>query len=495
MAKDGREGSRNKAKHAKDNSPGPWTKWTETDPAERCIRFIQTYCRAPKGIGFGKPLVLSDWQKAWIRQVFAKGVLAAVMQLPRGNGKSTLAAAIAVWALFDITDSGSPQIPIVATTVGQAMRSVYSVAVSMVAAEPELESRSIKYSAIGNSRIYVPATEGEMFPISADVDGLQGLDPTLAVCDEVGFIPIETWDSLLLASGKRPTSLVFGLGTPGLDRNNALFHLRSLVQEGAVLPGFVFKEYSAPVGCEVSDRKAWRQANPALDAGYLQESALETALTLSPEGHFRVFRLAQWVDGIESWLGADGRSVWQALEDRYDFVLKGGTWVGVDVGIKRDSTAVVAVQKRPDGRLHGIAKVWIPTDETPVDVTDVMQYIRELAEKYQLGAVSYDPRFFDVPAKMLFDAGIPMVEIPQSVERMTAVIGGLYELIRGGGVSHDGDPVFETQVLNAVPRFNERGFTLAKGKSRGRIDAAIAFGLAVDRAQHPGKPRAPLAVA
>ena len=34
-----------------------------------------------------------------------------------------------------------------------------------------------------------------------------------------------------------------------------------------------------------------------------------------------------------------------------------------------------------------------------------------------------------------------------------------------------------------MPRFNEHGFTLAKGKSRGRIDAAIALALAVDRVQ------------
>jgi hypothetical protein len=39
-------------------------------------------------------------------------------------------------------------------------------------------------------------------------------------------------------------------------------------------------------------------------------------------------------------------------------------------------------------------------------------------------------------------------------------------------------------VLNAVPRYNERGFTLQKSKSRGRIDGAIALALACDRAIH-----------
>jgi phage terminase large subunit-like protein len=139
-------------------------------------------------------------------------------------------------------------------------------------------------------------------------------------------------------------------------------------------------------------------------------------------------------------------------------------------------------------------KLWIPTKDEPVDVTDVMGYLRDLARDYQLGAISYDPRFFDVPAKMLYDSGLPMVEVPQTVERMTPIVGDLYELVRTRGVTVDDDRGFEQQVLNAIARLNERGFTLAKGKSRGRIDAAIAFALAVDRIRHREKPRPKLFV-
>jgi phage terminase large subunit-like protein len=157
----------------------------------------------------------------------------------------------------------------------------------------------------------------------------------------------------------------------------------------------------------------------------------------------------------------------------------------VDVGIKRDSTAVVAVQRGEDDRLHATGRFWVPTADEPVDVTDVMGHIRELAAAYDVQAVSYDPRFFDVPAKMLADEGLPLVEIPQSVERMTGVLGSLLELVKRGEIRHDGDTVLTTHVLNAVARINERGFTLQKSKSRGRIDGVIALGLAVDRALRP----------
>lgn len=486
---------RNASKKVENTEEAPWFSWKETNRANRAIKFIETFCTLPKGYGAGKKMRLANFQKEWLSRVLVSDCNSAVMSLPRGNGKSTFLAALAVWALFDSDpEVGTPQIPIVATTMGQAIRSVYSVAIAMVEKEKELSSRSIRYSAIGAQKLLVPYNGGEMFPVSSDVDGLQGLDPSLAVCDEIGFQSQDSWDSLLLASGKRPNSLVVGIGTPGLDRENALFRLRKTVYEGGEIPGFIFTEYAADHGLPVADQEQWYKANPALAEGYMNINALHTALRASPESSFRIFRLGQWVDGVENWLGADGRAVWDALVDKYAFVDHAPTWIGVDVGIKRDSTAVACVQYRPDGRLHCKVKLWVPTKDEPVDVTDVMQHVREMCDRYKVGAVSFDPRFFDVPATMLHDEGIPMVEIPQSVERMTGIIGSAYEIIGRKEISHDGDESFTTQVLNAVPRFNERGFTLQKSKSRGRIDAAIAMSLAVDRATHKTKPRPKIVV-
>jgi phage terminase large subunit-like protein len=227
-------------------------------------------------------------------------------------------------------------------------------------------------------------------------------------------------------------------------------------------------------------------------------SALELDRRLAPEGHFRIFRLGQWWDGVDSWLGPNGRAIWDGLANPYEFVDGAPTWAGVDIGLKHDSSAVVTIQRRPDeeghptGRLHMICKLWLPRTDEPVDVTGVMQYLRDIDAAYDLQEVSYDSRFFDVPAKYLADEGLVMSEIPQSLERMTMAVGGLYEAILGGTVTHDGDQAFTAQVMNAQPRFNERGFTLAKGKSRGRIDAAVAAALAVDRVQRqePAPPEA-----
>lgn len=487
-------GRGNSARRVRNPTPGPWVDWKVTNRAARCIKFIQSYCRPPKGEGWGKTMKLAPWQKAWIREMFAPGIRSAVMSLPRGQGKSTLSAAIAVWALFDDTSTGAPSVPIIATTVGQAARSVYDVAVAMVNAEPELADRSLVFTAIGNSRVFVPFTGGTMFPMANDVDGLQGLDPSVAVADEIGFQPVLSWDSLVLASGKRQNSLVLGLGTPGLDRNNALWNLREKVMAGVAIPGFVYKEYAADPGCKIDDLAQWKKANPALKSGFLKVDALRLSLAMSPESHFRVFRLGQWHEGTDNWLGPDGAAIWDALEDPYELVKGAPTWVGVDAAITRDTTAVAAAQLRKDGRIHISVRIWTPKVDEPVDLNDVMAYIRTLADTYKVGAVAFDPRFMDWPAKVLYDEGIPMVEVPQSVERLTPVIGDLWTLIKEGGLSHDKDPLFRSHVLNAIARPNERGFTLSKGKSRGHIDGAIAMALAVDRVRNKGKPKPPVVV-
>jgi phage terminase large subunit-like protein len=283
------------------------------------------------------------------------------------------------------------------------------------------------------------------------------------------------------------------MGTPGVNEDNALFSVRES-HRAEVLERFYFREWAADVGCRIEDRRQWRKANPAIGSHFLRESALLTDLRSMPSARFRIFRLGQWVRGFEGWLGEDGGPVWDQLEQPYPLVKDAPTWVGVDAAITRDTTAVVAVQVRDDGRMHAQAKFWVPKTDEPTDIGEVMTYVRRLADDYKVGAVAFDPRFMDWPAKLLHDEGIPMVEISQGVDRMTPVIGDLYTLIREGGITHDGDPLLRAHVLGAIARQNERGFTLKKADSRGHIDGCIALALAVSQYRGRKPIRAPVVV-
>ncbi len=477
----------------KDTSEPPWYRWREKDPAKRCIRFIETYCRSPKGVGYGKPIKLAEFQKDWITEILQPGIRQAVLQAPRGQGKSTLLAAIALWATFDRNATGQPIVPIMATTVGQAARAVYDVACKMVAAEPELDNRALVYTAISSAKIVVGYNDGECFPVANDVDGLQGLDPTCAIVDEIGFQPLASWQAMVLAGGKRERSLVVGIGTPGVDRSkSALWHLREIFREGRSPDGFSFTELSAPDDCDYRDEANWLIANPAIVEGYLSIDALRTDVAMSPESDFRMFRLGQWVEGVDCWLGVDGAKVWRALKSNYKLKPGADTWVGVDIGLKHDTTAVVVGQRRPDGVLHTTAKIWQPTEDQVIDVSAVMAYLRQLDLGYNLIEIAYDPRHFELPATALADEGLPMVEFPQSPERMVPACGSLYEAIMRLEISHNGTADYERHILNAIATYTDStGFRLSKKNSRGKIDAAIALALCHDRAQHPAPKKAP----
>lgn len=482
----------NAGKRIADPTPGPWMAWKGLSRHARAIRFMETYCVTAKGYRAGELIQLADFQKEWLEEVLAQGVRAAVESIPRGNGKSTFKAALGCWAGFDPGESGDPQVPIIATTIKQGTKTIYGPLLRMIELHEDLANRAKVYTAFTDQKVRIPFCNGEIFPISDDPDGLQGLDPSLGMVDEIGFLSIESWASLLLATGKRPDSLIIAIGTPGFSQESALWHIRENPS-----PEVHYTEFAADPGCDKKDRVQWAKSNPAYVAGFKGEKAFTVALSL-PESLFRIFQLGQWVFGTEGWLGTEGLQIWNSLSDPFHFVSKAPTWAAVDMSRSRDSTALVAVQRRLDGRLHAKARIWYPKDGVSgvIDGFEVMEAIRDLDREYDLQECAFDPRFMEERAAMLAADRVAMVEFPQSVERMTPATGALYEMMKTGQITHDGDPEFRKQVLNAQINLNQRGFTLKKKTpgSSDKIDAAVALSMAVDRALHTKAPRPKLAV-
>src|SRR4051794_5046735 len=107
-------------KRAVDPTAGPWSRWRSRSRAARCVRFIEAYCMLPKGHGAGSLMSVARFQREAIEAAYEDGVRAFGMMVPKGNGKSTLLAGMALHALFDPPeDVGQPQIPIVAVALHQ----------------------------------------------------------------------------------------------------------------------------------------------------------------------------------------------------------------------------------------------------------------------------------------------------------------------------------------------------------------------------------------
>jgi phage terminase large subunit-like protein len=330
--------------------------------------------------------------------------------------------------------------------------------------------------------VEVPSTGAIYRVLSADAKLQQGLNCSTAILDEVHVQPNEElFDALSLSMGARKDPHIIGITTAGFDPDTLCGRLynygKRVISGDQVDERFGMWWWEAPEGCLVSDRDGWAAANPNLAEGLLDLEDMEVSMNQTAEVAMRRYRLNQWVrtDG-ESWLPP---GAWELC--RSDMQLKPDlpTFVGVDMALKHDSIAVVIAQPQ-DGRVVVRAKIWHP-DANAMDVSAVEQHIRDINREFNVVENAYDPAFFQRSAEVLSENHV-MVEFPQSAARMIPACGNLYELIVNQVIAHDGDPMFADQVLSAAQRQTESGWRLSKGKSKRKIDAAIALAIASDRA-------------
>lgn len=280
-----------------DASVPPWRYWRTRSRANRAIRFIEEYCRVPTGYREGKPIRLHRFQKQVIHALLADGATVGGWQVCRGNAKSTLTAALGLWALCD--EPGAPQVPLIAHDMKHAERTLFWPIQRMIRlADDELRNRVHVFTASGDKRVACWWNDGMLLPLPADDDKLQGLNPTMAIIDEAQTVPTSVYWTVRQGGGKRPESLIILIGTPGDKLDCALYQYRRLHLEGG---GGVWLEHSAPREADPFDPATWRLANPALAAGFLREDVIadEAQMArLDPEAEraLRTYRLGQWPD-------------------------------------------------------------------------------------------------------------------------------------------------------------------------------------------------------
>jgi phage terminase large subunit-like protein len=450
--------------------------------------FAQRYVRVPRGHGALKPLRIRPWQKELVGSVFDQTPQprVGVWCLPRGNGKSTKCAALGLWDLYLGQEGAS--VVVVACDERQA-GIIFGIAARMVELHPELSDRAQVFK----DRIVIPARGASFQVLPAEARRLEGLDPSLALVDEIGRVDQETWEVICLASGKRERSVVVGIGTPGPDPDNVLAQLRAHADEDD--PSFVWREFSAasfedhPVDCE----HCAQLANPAL-GDFLALDGLRAVLPpKTRELSYRRARLCQFVTGgAEQWIT---REVWDGCKEPARNIPNGAPVVlALDGSFSGDATAVIAVSVEIRPRVE-VVGVWEPqSDPTArVDVLAVEESIRQAARRWRLQELCADPFLWTRTMAVLQDEGLPVVEHPQTAARMAPATQQLTEAIHNREISHPGDARLTAHVLNATIRDDARGHRLSKinRNSKRRIDAAVALVMAHSRAKWWASQRPP----
>ncbi len=425
-------------------------------------------------------MVLREWQRELIRGAFGEPrPRLALWSLPRGQGKTTLAAALGLNALFSGEEGA--RVYVVAVDERQA-RLTFDAAVRMV----ELSEPLSKRVQLFKDKIVVPRTGSVFQVLSATPANLEGLDPSLMILDEIGVIDRRTYEVAALASGKRESSLTLCIGTPSPDASDSvMYDLRAAALANPGDRSMYFREFAAPDGCEIDDESAWALANPAL-GDFLHADAMRALLPPKiREATFRRARLGQWIVSADDvWITPQewaGRGTGEAIEDGADVVL------ALDGSFSQDSTGLV-VCRIGDVPLLDVAGHWAnPGDpEWRVDVLAVEDAIREACRRWRVAEVTADPYRWNRSLQVLARDGIRVSEFPQSAQRMTPATLALREALTNGTVAHSGDPALAEHVANARVAEDHRGTRLTKSskKSEQRIDLAVCAVMAHARAVH-----------
>ena len=125
-------------------------------------------------------------------------------------------------------------------------------------------------------------------------------------------------------------------------------------------------------------------------------------------------------------------------------------------------------------------------DSWRVSIDAVKQKIIDYTQEYPLvREIACDPYRWASMMQDLDELGLPIVEYKTNMlNLMIPATQKVFEAITEGRLVHDGNPILSRHMDNCVIKIDHRGQRVTKesSTSRKKIDAAIAFIIAYDRA-------------
>ena len=197
----------------------------DADAADRAVAFFAECLTHTTGEWRGQPFILSDWQADIVRKIFGwkrpdgtRRYRTVFIAVPRKAGKTTLAAGLALYALYCDGEPGAQVINAAADREQAAL--CFEAAKGMVQAEPALESRSTAYK----RSIIVPGTGSSYKVLSSEAYSKHGLSCSYIGADELHAWPDrELWDVLTTSTGARRQPLTVVTTTAGYDRHSICY--------------------------------------------------------------------------------------------------------------------------------------------------------------------------------------------------------------------------------------------------------------------------------
>lgn len=490
--------------------------------AQRAVNFINNL-KHTKGVWHGVPFDLLPWQDKIIRDVFGtvkdngfRQYNTAYVEIPKKNGKSEIAAAIALYLTCADSEWGAEVYGCAADR--QQASIVFDVAVDMVDQCPALKKR-IKPIISQKRLVYMPL--GSFYQVlSSEAFSKHGLNVHGVIFDELHAQPTrELYDVMTKGSGDaRMQPLFFLITTAGTDRNSICYEVHQKADD--ILRGKKFDPTFYPVIYGIKDEddwsleENWYKANPSLGHTIPIEKVRDAFNSAkenpAEENIFRQLRLNQWVKQSVRWMPMD---IWEKCSFAVDIdKLKGREcYGGLDLSSTNDITAFVLIfpPTPTDDKYYVLPFFWIPEenlklrvrrDHVPYDVWakqgflkttegNVIHYgfiesfIEELGKKYNIKQIAFDRWGAVQMVQNLEGLGFTVVPFGQGYKDMSPPTKELMKITLEKKIAHGGHPVLSWMMDNVYVRTDPAGnIKPDKEKSTEKIDGVVALIMALDRA-------------
>ena len=496
--------------------------------ADRAVAFINSL-KHTKGVWYGKNFELLPWQDKIVRDLFGtlkpngyRQYNTAYVEIPKKQGKSELAAAIALYLTCGDGEYGAEVYGCAADR--QQASIVFDVAVEMINQCPALKKRC-KILASQKRIVYLPLKSFYQV-LSAESYTKHGLNVHGVIFDELHAQPNRAlYDVMLTGSGDaRKQPLYFLITTAGTDRNSICYEVhqkaKDVMKGKRNDPTFYPIIYGIEDEDDWTDEKNWYKANPSLDITVdidkIRAAFNNAKENPAEENLFRQLRLNQWVKQSIRWMPMDKWSLCSYPIDKER--LKGRVcYGGLDLSSTTDITAFVLVfpPEDEDGKYEILPFFWLPEetldlrvrrDHVPYDTLKakglimttegnvvhygfIEKFIEELGTQYNIKEIAYDRWGAVQMVQNLEGMGFTIVPFGQGYKDMSPPTKELMKLVLEKKIAHGGNEVLEWMVDNIYIKTDPAGnIKPDKEKSTEKIDGAIAMIRALDRAiRHGGQ--------
>lgn len=493
----------------------------DEDRAVRPCKFTEKLCHV-KGPKAGERISLEPWQVFFLTTVFgwidingARRYQRAYIEVPRGNGKSSVLSCIALYMLTADKELGADCYSF-ATTRDQA-KIVFNDALAMARGNPDLrKALGVKLQA---HSIVVPGTNSKFEAKSADGQTLDGLNTHCAIIDELhAHKTREVYDVVETSIGKRKQPIMWMITTAGFNLTGVCYEVRRYVTK--LLDGSAKDDSHFGIIYTIDEKDDWRteealiKANPNWNVSVQPKAILSTlskALTdPASENNFKTKHLDVWCNADSAFFQmAKWRKAYRPQVSLEDF--EGMPCIyGLDLAAKTDITALVRLffRQEDDDTVHYYAfpEFWLPqeklqnssnsqyqswakqdlihvSDGAINSLEDIQDYIAEDAKRFDTLAIAFDPWQAYQLATNLQNEGLSMVELKPTVSNFSEPMKQVQALVYAGKLHTDGNPVLEWMASNLVAHYDAKENVYPRKETPdNKIDGMVALIMAMKQA-------------